>query len=83
MGIPPYILAQLQKRLKQTEAMPSDLTEKGFGIGLNNINSRIKLFYGSQYGIELNSIVNMGTFITIRVPIIEKEDGAVDTHNTD
>lgn len=64
-GIPPYILAQLQERLKQTEAMPSDLTEKGFGIGLNNINSRIKLFYGSQYGIELNSIVNMGTYITI------------------
>lgn len=83
MGIPPYILAQLQERLKQTEAMPSDLTEKGFGIGLNNINSRIKLFYGSQYGIELNSIVNMGTFITICVPIIEKEDEVVDTYDTD
>ena len=83
MGIPPYILAQLQERLKQTEAMPSDLTEKGFGIGLNNINSRIKLFYGSQYGIELNSIVNMGTYITICVPIIEKEDEVVDTYDTD
>lgn len=83
MGIPPYILAQLQERLKQTEAMPSYLTEKGFGIGLNNINSRIKLFYGSQYGVELNSIVNMGTFITICVPIIEKEDEVVDTYDTD
>ena len=83
MGIPPYILAQLQELLKQTEAMPSDLTEKGFGIGLNNINSRIKLFYGSQYGVELNSIVNMGTFITICVPIIEKEDEVVDTYDTD
>ena len=82
MGIPPYILAQLQERLKQTEAMPSDPTEKGFGIGLNNINSRIKLFYGSQYGIELNSIVNIGTFIKICIPMIEKEDEVVDTDGT-
>lgn len=37
-------------------------------IGLINISKRIKLVYGSQYGIEINSTKNIGTTVYIRFP---------------
>lgn len=37
-------------------------------IGLKNINKRIKLFYGDDYGIEINSAKNIGTTTSIRIP---------------
>lgn len=41
------------------------------GIGLNNIQERIQLYFGSQYGIHLASgEKNKGTVVTITVPFI-------------
>ncbi|EGT3616062.1 HAMP domain-containing protein [Clostridium perfringens] len=39
------------------------------GIGVNNIDSRIKLIYGNQYGVEIKSKLNKGTTVTIILPI--------------
>lgn len=39
------------------------------GIGVNNVDSRIKLIYGNQYGIEIKSKLNKGTTVTIILPI--------------
>jgi len=39
------------------------------GYGLNNINSRIKYFYGSEYGLEIKSEYNLGTEVTIKIPL--------------
>jgi two-component system sensor histidine kinase YesM len=41
------------------------------GVGLKNVNERIKLFFGEQYGIEIDSILDVGTTVNIRIPIIE------------
>ncbi|WP_070000567.1 sensor histidine kinase [Cellulosilyticum sp. I15G10I2] len=38
-------------------------------VGLNNINQRIKLHYGDEYGIEIQSKVDEGTRVLIRLPI--------------
>lgn len=38
------------------------------GIGINNVDSRIKLIYGSNYGIDIKSKLNKGTTITIVIP---------------
>ena len=41
------------------------------GIGLNNIQERIQLYFGSQYGLKLTAGVNnKGTVVTITVPYI-------------
>lgn len=37
-------------------------------IGLRNTNRRIRLYYGSRYGLALRSILGEGTLITVRVP---------------
>ena len=39
------------------------------GIGVNNVDSRIKLIYGNEYGIEIKSKLNKGTTVTILLPM--------------
>ncbi len=38
-------------------------------IGLHNIQSRIKLYFGSEYGIEITSKENAGTRVTLKFPL--------------
>ncbi|MNR27971.1 hypothetical protein D3C85_1452700 [compost metagenome] len=38
-------------------------------IGIANVNKRVKLIYGSQYGVEIESQRNKGTKITITLPL--------------
>lgn len=44
--------------------------EKGThqSIGLKNTNKRIKLIYGEQYGIEIESAINEGSKIIVKIP---------------
>ncbi len=41
------------------------------GIGIHNVDDRIKLIYGAEYGINIESEPNCGTKILIRLPIRE------------
>jgi two-component system sensor histidine kinase YesM len=41
-----------------------------FSIGLININRRIKLAYGEEYGINIESVEGQGTDIKLILPII-------------
>ena len=44
-------------------------------IGLYNINQRIKLLYGAEYGITFTSQLNEGTTVTLIIPaIVIKEE---------
>ena len=43
------------------------------GIGVKNVNDRIKLLYGSDYGVKISSVVNQGTIISIALPIIVED----------
>jgi len=38
-------------------------------IGINNVNDRIKLLYGDEYGVTISSEVNVGTTVKIVIPI--------------
>jgi len=37
------------------------------GIGLKNVDDRIKLYYGKKYGLTIDSEINKGTCVTIRL----------------
>ncbi|WP_242965315.1 cache domain-containing sensor histidine kinase [Petroclostridium xylanilyticum] len=45
------------------------------GMGLANVEERIKLFFGPQYGIFIQSIPDFYTTVEIILPIIKKEGG--------
>lgn len=65
------------KRLKQfisvsgTMAVESD---RKFGIALKNVNERIQLYFGKEYGIFIESEEDIGTTITIKIPMIFYEE---------
>jgi len=45
----------------------------GFGTGLENVASRLRLLYGGKYGITINEGAEGGTVIRIRLPIMLTE----------
>lgn len=57
-----------QKRLKEISE-GNTKTEHFTGIGVNNVDDRLKLLYGSQYGILIQSEENKGTRITVCIPV--------------
>jgi two-component system sensor histidine kinase YesM len=48
---------------------------KGSGIGLANINRRIQLIFGSQYGLFFQNRDNLA-IVTIRVPVAAAKGGS-------
>jgi two-component system sensor histidine kinase YesM len=40
------------------------------GIGLNNVNERIKLYFGNQYGLDIESVHPGGTTVTMTMPLV-------------
>ena len=57
---------------EQVEAMmrrePSDRT----GIGIKNVNDRLRIYFGEQYGLTIHSVPDEGTTVIIRMPKIKE-----------
>ncbi len=43
---------------------------KGSGFGVYNVNQRIKLYYGDDYGLEIDSCFGIGTTVTVTLPAV-------------
>ena len=46
------------------------LTQGSKGYGVRNVNQRIQLYYGKEYSLKVESIVGVGTKMTICIPVI-------------
>lgn len=65
MGMMPAELESLKERISgRTETAADNI----HGIGLRNVNERIHLNYGSQYGIRVESRYGSGTTVTVLIP---------------
>ena len=42
------------------------------GIGVKNVNDRLKIYFGDEYGISIESELDVGTTVKIKIPKIEK-----------
>lgn len=42
---------------------------RGRGYGIRNVNERIKLYFGNDYGVQLYSTPGVGTTVLIRIPM--------------
>ncbi len=47
---------------------------KGNGVGLHNVNSRIKMQFGEAYGLEILSELGEGTTMRLKLPCLNYED---------
>lgn len=54
--------------LKSLNDYINDLNSHYNSIGLKNVNQRIKLHYGKNYGIDIFSTLNLGTTVKITIP---------------
>ncbi len=61
-GMDVETLKELRKRLRETAV------KRVSSIGLCNINQRINLCYGEEYGLHIDSIPGCGTKITVKIP---------------
>ena len=44
------------------------------GIGVKNVNDRLKIWFGDRYGLTIRSVPDEGTTVTVRIPKVEKEE---------
>ena len=42
-------------------------------FGLANVNERIRMYYGAEYGMEIQSIKGKGTTVELVIPAIKMQ----------
>lgn len=67
-GISPDLLQKLRQSLQEEEK------KEEASIGLYSINRRIRLFFGPEFGLELESRQGEYTCITVTIPKTQKRD---------
>ena len=75
LGMTEEQVARLLDPNAPPEAAPR--AKKGSGVGLQNVQSRIRLYFGPGYGLTIESEPDLGTKVTFRLPAIpygEMED---------
>ena len=53
--------------------MKEAVIDDGGSIGLHNVFSRIRMYYGEEASWNITSFPEMGTVITLKLPVIEEE----------
>ena len=61
---------------KTADILTGESTSEAHGYGVRNINHRIKLCYGMQYGLTYHSSPGCGTLVEIRIPAEKSEEQA-------
>lgn len=68
-GIEREDLAALRQALKGERSR-----EEMRSVGLFNVNQRIRLLYGAQYGLRIDSVPGDGTTVTVTLPLMGEEE---------
>lgn len=64
---------QVENLFAAAEHVPS---RRGSGIGVRNVNERIKLYFGKEYGLVIDSEPDEGTTVTAHLPAVAYEQVA-------
>ena len=60
---------------EQVQAIMNQKPKDHTGIGIRNVNDRLKIYFGKQYGLRIESVPDEGTCVEIRMPKVRQEDG--------
>ncbi len=74
VGMQEDVLQQMQKKLSTRSFDYVKRDEHQGGIALVNVNNRIKLLFGEQYGLIVTSRVGVGTDVAISLPRSKGEE---------
>lgn len=62
----------VNKLLYKEDFIPEPHQGSG-GVGVRNVDERIKIRYGKEYGIWIESEIEVGTIVEIRIPYVGGE----------
>jgi two-component system sensor histidine kinase YesM len=70
VGMSEAVLDEINRRLANPLAAPGgeEKTRIG-GIALINVDHRVKLLFGEQYGLRVSSVIGIGTRVEISLPV--------------
>ncbi|BBI31958.1 sensor histidine kinase [Cohnella abietis] len=71
VGISPEQVKKLNSRIQLGNVAPNDKGDTGNGIGLHNVNERIKLHYGTKYGLTIESELDKGVIVFLKLPSVK------------
>jgi sensor histidine kinase YesM len=69
-GIPPEILDKLNREIQEESSQSTGSK----GVGLRNVNERLRLYFGDAYRLQIESGPAYGTKIALRHPVMKRED---------
>ncbi|ALP36204.1 histidine kinase [Paenibacillus sp. IHB B 3084] len=72
-GMAPDRVEEVRARLENPSEEP--IWAQGSHIGLSNVASRIRMNFGVNYGVTIDSEPGIGTRVTIRIPFTSAEEG--------
>lgn len=73
VGMASETLEQLKKLLEEKPKFGELSQHANESIGLKNINARIRLYYGEDYGLSVKSEQGCGTTVQIKIPELAEE----------
>lgn len=68
-GINEDLLLKIQKLLETTQV---DKPKQGRSIGLLNVHTRLSLYYGERYGLQIERSKSGGTLVILRLGLVPK-----------
>ncbi|WP_229692213.1 cache domain-containing sensor histidine kinase [Paenibacillus radicis (ex Gao et al. 2016)] len=71
-GIEPEELAALQAKLDKEYPERALDGQSSESIGLTNIHNRLRLLFGERYGITIESRIDYGTTVTVKIPALKQ-----------
>jgi two-component system sensor histidine kinase YesM len=57
-----------EEKIAEVMGRTPDDTSVGIGIGVSNVNRRMQLLYGPEYGIQMSGAPDQGTTTLLRIP---------------
>ena len=74
VGMDEEVLSRMNERLGRSgQAFASQGSETRGGIALVNVNNRIHLLFGEEYGLHVFSMPGVGTDVEINLPAIAND----------
>ncbi len=64
VGMDSVLVSEINQKLNDRSSLSED------HIGIYNVNQRIKIIFGKEYGVSIESRKNIGTSVKIRIPLV-------------
>lgn len=73
-GIDPERLTEIREKLSEEDLFHDS-------IGIYNVNNRLRIVYGADYRLKIDSCTNQGTTVTLRIKAMKKKELETYVHN--